>query len=293
MKRLNFVILLVFIVFFAGSFEKKVILNKKEKLKVEEIHKSFLAFISKLLDKEVRYEVLEKAPEKGRKGIDDIKIKYEQNKDNMKVCKDIYNDLNTINIYFQKISEFLNTQTDDAKIKAYYLNMYPFSDAYIKFASEIKHDIQDIMNEIHFNCIKWESEKFINLIKTKYKIELNEKYYTDSIIYEIPLFEDLVHDNIKQNIIYLVDERFEVLQSTNDGSLITLRSEFYPALKQFILFLETEDKLIDGYIFNKNIITISNGIYEYESLVGNKRVLKLKHINSDSLDYKFYFLFYK
>lgn len=128
--------------------------------------------------------------------------------------------------------------------------------------------------------------KEVDLAETEIRVRYNREI--DARINQVT-FNQLTYSamegNYMENIFYLVAAPIEVLQSVENGVLLSFNDSY---MKNHIVFLETDKTYFDGYMFRDYIIVLYNGVFRYDSLTGVRTVPQFFEV---TLENQYYFLF--
>jgi hypothetical protein len=235
---------------------------------------------SKLLGSELRepikYQDLDKWADKYDQLINGIYQAYQEKKSDLKLTNDYY-------ISLFQVYQFLN----DANSKIDYANIHS-DDLRKVFYNKTVISIdscKEKLTEIYNYGYTEEKKTFDSYLLTKYKISNVTIPKYNPVTGVNTLDYAFTSNSVENGRVYRLNRLFSVLQSTNDGCLVTYSDSY----NSYIFHLQTTKMYPDGYRFTNDFeIIICRGLYDYESILGKKRVYDFVNI---PLNTDYYFLF--
>lgn len=254
--------------------------------------------------KDINISMLEEMNKKLESIIDNLFTQYSTDPVDMKKNKKIYNELQIFSSYFKKINEFYSKEfnpreritngavgeyrniyfgrtgkyPNKSEFSDYFFAKYPEIQNSFKLSEKLAVKVDKYKKEIYSFGVKYEVERLQKIIEKKYGIK-KAKFPVENLLFS------LIGSSVKQNKVYNLRGSFKVIQSIKNGVLVQCTDPYY---NTSIIFVETNKSYPDGHIFRKHITVISDGYFEYTSILSqNKKVYKFIELE---LSEKYYFL---
>jgi hypothetical protein len=145
----------------------------------------------------------------------------------------------------------------------------------------LKTEVLETNNNVFLKSRAFEAELLEKYIYNKYAIKINGNI---SLFGGNMLSMALMSSSVDKTKLYIINNQFTVLQSADDGYLLNFMDPYY---NTYTVFMESKEIYPDNYRFNKNVFVVNDGFFEYDSLLGRRKVWKFLQI---IIDKKFYFL---
>jgi len=267
-------------------------------------YKKLVDTISRQVGKQVSIPELTKANKRFESLIDEQYARYSTAPLNMKMNKNIYENLQSLSSYFNKVNDFYSKEFKPGmnirrgavgEYRSKYFGRtgeYPpkseFSDYFFakhpeiydtfRLSAELAGKVDQYKKEIYSSSFKHELGLLQNFIKKQYGIP-NARYRKQDLLIA------LMDSSVEQNNVYLLGKVFKVIQSIENGMLLLCTG---PSYNTFTIFVETKKSYPDDYRFLKPVTVISDGYFKYTSILGqNNKVYKFKELEISA---KYYFL---
>ncbi len=226
---------------------------------------------------------------------------YQENNGDIKSNKEIINslklieNLTNINDYFDEsindlylkhggkfavIGSANSSFQTEIELIDYFYERYPEVKKTFNAISHLISESKKLAKDIYINSMAKERDILEHYAKNKFGKYL--LYKLSSVQGVNDLHHASLSNTVSENRIYRLGRNYEVLQSVSSGSLITASDPYGSST----FFLETDNIFVDGYKFSFKDMVFIDGIFEYNSLVGMKRVYRLILIEPD-IDFYF------
>lgn len=167
-------------------------------------------------------------------------------------------------------SDMHYVESEEELFQVYY-ERYPRVAESFQYIEDILFIINENDDAVRNRIASYEHNALFDHIESSYGITLDRSVRVRS------LQEAAVFQSYSSERLYSL-AGFSQMQSIGNGLLISTTVDMHT----FIFFLETTARYPDGYRFSSSDYVYIDGIFEYQSLLGNRTVYRLIHIANES-----------